>query len=382
MSSVREYLTGPFQAQRRRTNTSVWTPVEWSLPNKEEMFYSFNHFPLNTRIDDGGPWYATKLTEHVSGTYASNFTNGGYVYTGPFTVGGGASPSITAYDIPSEIDLTLHGTTMVARSLPTNPAMDLAVALGEAREGLPSAVGWRTFKDRTAVARNAGSEYLNIEFGWKPLVSDVKSFAKTVQSSADIWSNYRKGSAKKTRVGYHLEDLEKSNLQEDVLFAPLPASFPSTLRGSYHEAYTTHTWFKGCFRYYIPSPVGLDSKFAYWKSQASKLFGLRLTPEVLWNLSPWTWAADWFSNAGDVLHNVSQLGNDGLVMQYGYAMSEQKRTFTRTASTFHSGLTAKRVTEAKSMRRVAATPYGFGVDLSTLSGRQTAVLVALGLSRT
>jgi hypothetical protein len=122
---------------------------------------------------------------------------------------------------------------------------------------------------------------------------------------------------------------------------------------------------------------------------ADKLLGARITPEVLWNLTPWSWAVDWFTNVGDVIHNVSRFMNDGLVMHYGYIM--RKRSVTREYS--HSGgvvrvangtkpigiLTQKFKTTVK--ERASATPWGFGLTFGSFTNRQKAIMAALGLTR-
>jgi hypothetical protein len=81
------------------------------------------------------------------------------------------------------------------------------------------------------------------------------------------------------------------------------------------------------------------------------------------------------------MHNVSALGRDGLVMQYGYVMSHRIRDTYMTAPSYVGNDLLSRHIKVVWKKRRAATPYGFGVDLSTLSKRQVAILVALGLSK-
>jgi len=82
------------------------------------------------------------------------------------------------------------------------------------------------------------------------------------------------------------------------------------------------------------------------------------------------------------MHNVSALGRDGLVMQYGYVMHENTRhLYANASSTQYSSSASVHVKDLFQVR-TAATPYGFGVDLKSLSAKQIAILAALGLSRT
>jgi hypothetical protein len=138
----------------------------------------------------------------------------------------------------------------------------------------------------------------------------------------------------------------------------------------------------------------LGSKFKRFEQEANYLLGTRLTPEVVWNLAPWSWAADWFGNTGDILRNISYLGADGLVMQYGYIMHHEQAQSHMWANT--SGwtgfnglgqitnpyLSSLWRTDKSDMKiRRSATPYGFGVDTSSLSTKQWAILAALGISK-
>jgi hypothetical protein len=348
---------------------------------------SVNHYPLSTDIDDGGAWLMDKSIFE-----ATPFIANDRIFKGPVGVGGvagsweGESLPFQRPAAKTDSQLIQDGTTMVARSLPNNPAADTAVSIAEiAREGMPAVPVLQSWKERTQLARahsNAGSEYLNFVFGWQPLVAGVRDFAKAVKNSDQIWSSYQKGSGMKTRVGYHLNDDKKTTSYTGNL-QPVPSAYHSFLRGTIVVQTRTRTWFSGCFKYHVPDPTDYSGKMRYWQSQASKILGLNLTPEVLWNLAPWSWAADWFSNTGDVMHNISLLGQDGLVMQYGYAMSEQERVETRFArDTFLPARTASlRFTSARK-KRIPATPYGFGVDMTTLNARQTAIVAALGLSFT
>jgi len=123
--------------------------------------------------------------------------------------------------------------------------------------------------------------------------------------------------------------------------------------------------------------------------EANHLFGVIPTPEVVWELTPWSWAVDWFTNVGDVMSNVSSFITDGLVLQYGYIM-EHTRVFGEIVCTVppsqvgQYGLTGgvlKRTYVREYKTRIHADPYGFGIDDTTLTKRQLSILGALGLSK-
>lgn len=228
----------------------------------------------------------------------------------------------------------------------------------------------------------AGSDYLNVEFGWLPLVSDLRKMARSVIKSHDIIKNYREhGRGQKVRRGYNFPTLSDSSSAARSDFLPIPASSSIPLgQGTVTVRRQQDIWFAGAFRYHVPVADSQMEKFAVWKSNAQKLLGVSLTPETVWNVSPWSWLVDWQSNTGDVLHNISALGRDGLVLQYGYMMTHTLLEGTRSARFGAAGwASATRRVETK--LRTPATPFGFGFDMTALTSRQSAILAALGMSR-
>jgi hypothetical protein len=115
------------------------------------------------------------------------------------------------------------------------------------------------------------------------------------------------------------------------------------------------------------------------------LLGLELTPESLYNLTPWSWAIDWVSSLGSVISNLEDYQRYGLVMPYGYAMEHtvvQDTYYWVGPTSLKAGYIPTPIrltTEVK--KRVRANPFGFGLTWSALDRTQQAILAALGLSR-
>lgn len=296
--------------------------------------------------------------------------------------------------IPSDIESDAFGTTAIANVEPTNPLSGLAVALGELKaDGLPSLPGIHTWRPRTWTAKNAGSEYLNKEFGWVPLLSDIRSFSDTASNSDLLVEQYARNSGRKIKRQFSLpsstEVLATTSGSGYTAFSPNldPGFHNSTPQWTETETLKRIRWFEGCFTYYLPTFDPNGSNFRRNRLIANKLYDARVTPETVWNLAPWTWAADWLGNFGDVIHNVTAFRDTGLVMQYGYVMEttihERQRTvsnitFKNLPNVRHSVTTTLRNTVKY---RRTATPYGFGLDTSSFTGKQWAILAALGMSR-
>lgn len=342
------------------------------------MVSSSHPMPPSRRADNGGNFYLRRLG-YSWGINSITLPR----WRGQFTIGGpsntGKPTPLTNGTNPTDAQQDALGTTAIARCEPTNPSFSMATSIGELRqEGLPSMIGIQSLERRTRLAQKAGKEYLNVEFGWLPLVRDLKQLSKTVIESEQILRQYHRDSGNKIRRQYHFP--ESSNMTWYVgPFFPQPLSMNNFITGTQFDQVQKEVWFSGAFKYHIPMPSDSTDKFQLWASNARKLYGLELTPEVVWNLSPWTWAGDWFANTGDLLHNVSALGRDGMVMQYGYVMNKSVLR-TQRQGVYQGRSVSSTYNDTRLMRR-RATPYGFGVDLNALSAKQTAILVALGLSR-
>ena len=321
------------------------------------------------------------------GTYQSEFYDG---YILPTRMSNLVFPTSIA---SSSAALDAAGATAIARCKPTNSVADVATFLGELhKDGLPSVVGSRTWKRRTATAKDAGDEFLNYEFGWLPLVNDVKKFTKAVSHADAVLKQYERDAGKVVRRHYSFPEQTTTSEQvlETVAGAQAPVVFNVLATGPFGqvtrrvETYRRQ-WFSGAFTYALPS--GYDSRNAMdrYALMADVVFGASLSPDILWELAPWSWAVDWFSNTGDVVSNISDWATHGLVMRYGYMMEHTivKHTYSLSKSgLLNNSITVPPitlVTETKIRRR--ANPFGFGLTWNGLSPLQVAIAGAIGLTR-
>lgn len=358
--------------------------------------------PKGSRGDIGGNFSTTKTyveqadkipTVSMSKRFSFSWGYNDHYYSGPLLPLDPATiPQSPFPPASSSSDATLDvlGAQAVARCKPTNSVADISVALGELwRDGLPSLVGSTFWKNRAKPAKAAGSEYLNAEFGWLPLVADIRKFAKAVRDADAIWSQYVRDSGRVVRRRYDFPST--TEVTRSVYATGRYPAGPSTAfnvapSGSIIRVRekTQRRWFSGAFTYHLPSELDFGGSLANNAARADKLFGIAPTPDVLWNLAPWSWAVDWFSSTGDVISNLTDYAVDGLVLVYGYLMEHTivKDTYTLPAAGLNPGVHVTPltfVTETKLRRK--ANPFGFGVLWQDLSPRQGAIAAALGISR-
>jgi hypothetical protein len=272
-----------------------------------------------------------------------------------------------------------YGAIAVAQCAPTNPNAQLGVALGEIIKDrylpIPVIQAW---KRRTKVAKAAGSEYLNAVFGWMPLTRDMKNTAQSVLDGNEILKNHHSLSGTNVHREFNFPDV----LDTDTDFVgnttpKMGVSSPEFSYAGVEEVSRTRIhrrrrWFSGAFTYSANKGSSSATTALGYGSDAEKLFGITLTPDVVWELTPWSWAIDWFSNTGDVIHNASALALAGLVMRYGYIMEEDSivDTYSMPPYQFYQGKTvpipAATVTYSVKRRR-EANPFGFGLQWEGLS---------------
>lgn len=343
----------------------------------------------------GGAWQMQKTDNIVyastvdkwTGSGGSNHFLSGSVHTNHVSHGSlDGAPALL-----SDSKMDSEGASAMAQVLPTSPQFSLLTSLGElGRDGLPAIPGssavWRD-KTQAARAMPAG-EYLNVEFGWKPMVADLRNFCKTVNQSNKILQQYLKSSDVQIRRSFEYpSDWDSSSrVGSTILY---PTALNQFGDGATFSTFERKKWFEGVFKYHVPDGNGAFGRVAQYASLANQLLGLKPTPEVIWNISPWSWAADWFGNVGDIMTNVSALSTDGLQLAYGFEMCSQIRTHQTTAGAIVNGRFNKKVqhtfglkTTHTTLQRRPANPYGFGLSGLATTTRQKAIAAAIALSLT
>lgn len=371
----------------------------YSEPKTAAQF--FRAFIDNSSFDTGHNFSTLKNTALYSHKETS-LQNGNIAYKGPLLMDQSVLPVAERYKpwiVPSAFDSTYYGTAAIAATMPTQSIANLSQSLTEIyREGLPALVGASTIKTRVLSFKNLGGEYLNIQFGWAPFVSDFVALLNAVVDAQKHIHQYQRDSGRLVRRSFtfprqpptttnsegtaYLRNIPNSSrfgaLFKGGLAGPFPFSNDYTM--------TTKYSFSGAYTYYLPSGDNFGDKVALYAAKAQHLLGIRLTPDVLWNLAPWTWLSDWVFNIGDNISVATAMSQDGLLLKYGYVMREQnsQRALTIKNVRDHTDKSVGVIRELYSTSqklRVRADPYGFAVKPGDYTTRQWAILAALGMSR-
>lgn len=350
--------------------------------------------------DTGHAFHTTKeFLRHLSAPVVLSNSTGSRSWTGPLfcdtryhATSGVSFASPTPFSSQS-----YYGAQAINATLPTKSATSLAVALAELkREGLPSLTGYQTIRGEGRPSQRLGGEYLNNEFGWKPLIGAVQDTAKAVGDASRIISQYQRDSGRivRRKFVFPQETTTTAVTKSAQVWNPPNSSnfsalfFGGSLNGTLTEVVqtTTDIWFSGAYSYHLPRDDNHGSRLVRFEAQANRLLGTRITPDTIYQVTPWSWLIDWNVNLGTVIANATALGTDGLVIRWGYLMRSEKivRTTTLRGVRRLNGetlppITSQFVTHTK--ERVRANPFGFGSNPASYTGRQWAILAALGMTR-
>jgi hypothetical protein len=240
-------------------------------------------------------------------------------------------------------------------------------------------------------------QFLNANFGWVPFLSDLERLQKVYQEQGAYLSRITRGNGQWQRRKKVLAEEEfdieiaSGNGYSVIPSGPLfdKMSTPDGLGRRAYWQQTLHfkkkVYAEGSFKYYRPE---FDEALPGYHSQMMRLrrittlYGARVSPSAVYNVTPWTWLIDYFANVGDGVDIITDMALDSIVARYIYLMYHYERSVTlKQVINFKSGpvaMTWNRKISTK-LRREADTPYGFGLS-GALSPRQMIVIAALGLT--
>jgi hypothetical protein len=347
-------------------------------------------------VDDGGEFTHTKVTyaDPTTGSVYHQYNPYDYVRGKIFATpqefiheGIDISTSFTAPDM--DCDLSHIGPKLWRAMSPLKPGVEFGVDVAEARD-LGRLVKGKLDSVKSIVSslsnpKGLADWLLAIQFGWKPLVSDIRKlidiFFKIDKRVDFILRNggiplFRRLPARDPIVTD--EDLFNYEGPEDqgwMIDAFPPSGFEEienrfkcklTCRTTVTESAT------GVFIYFLGDipPTRADLKL--------RLLGLKVNESLLWEATRWSWLVDWFADLGSIIANIQSHLRDRLVSLYAYSQRHTVREYKWLASNGFYEVSVKRVFDTK--RRERIDPFGLAPEVS-LSDLQLGILVALGLTR-
>jgi len=292
-------------------------------------------------------------------------------------VGGLAQAVLEARDLPRMLQTSARGFHDVWKSLGGNLSGD------------------------TMTPKGVANHFINHQFGWRPFLQDVANFYDVTVNFDEHVARITKANDRWQRKEYHEAPISSSSIVHDALwiksrdgsayksyFSPFVSQVASTSRMLVKRQKMTRIWYVGSFKYYYPEfDEGLQQGYPAVRRlrQALRLHGAMINPTLIYKVTPWTWAVDWFVGVGDSIQRLQDMATNAVACQYMYLMREtyDRYMFEATESTTTgTQLTGTTYLEVRIKRRAAAgSPFGFSMAPGGLSPMQMAILGALGISR-
>lgn len=387
-----------FQRNSRPTTRDKYC---WDALHPGPPYKTGGPLSIWTRLDHTTDLASTGVYENTTKRYKYV---GGFISSvgpGPFFGSDWGSDGAASATYGSFGDVSADGATGWSRYRPGRPSADLGVFLGELKD-LPRMLKttasvfhkkWRASGGSRSNfgPKNVANHWLNTQFGWFPFLHDMRRFYNTTKNLEQQLNQLQRDNAQWIKRGGTVDKTEDTD-EESMGSETSTAHYPILTTSCYRDPYASgtgsyrvirndarHTWFKARWRYHIP-----DIGTVKWRRRAVRqMYGLSISPSLLWELTPWSWLVDWCSNFGDVISNLDNGLAENLAAKYAYVMGTTCSNYTveSTADLVGGALTNSWSFSIERKERSAASPFGFGLTSSDFSGRQWSILSALGLSR-
>lgn len=348
--------------------------------------YGYPNFPPNSDIGglfrvDSDDWYSNIVD---IGTIDRLNMYHGEAYTGAMVA---MKPTLSATWVDSQPNDVVgdEGVRAYNRMKPTQPSFNALNSIYELKD-VPGMLRQRLHQSGL---KNIGNYSLALQFGWKPLLRDIRDFVLTQMSAQQRLQQLLRDNGRPVRRRIVIGETETSTYSTGSSYG----AFAPGLITQYYRKIPTYSltttnrsrsWASARFRYWLP-PGPRD--ITWTRKMKAAIFGIKPTPSVVWNALPWSWLVDWFAPIGPMLENMEAGVADRCAADYCYIMKE----YTTSASIEANGYFYKRnapfdITgnsyRVKSKKiRLAGDPFGWNTPETNLSGMQLGILGALGLSR-
>ncbi|DAD50053.1 maturation protein [ssRNA phage Zoerhiza.4_5] len=372
-------------------------PAEDLTSAGEILRYYLMH-GISTEFDTGHDFWTTKTWTNYS--HKETFVRSG---AGTSWGRGCLNPGTPPIPTVSSLDVNFYGNKAISAVSPNAPNANLAQTAAEImREkgiALPGTSLFAWLESRALFYRSLGKEYLNVAFGWKPFLNDLY---KIVHEMLDINEEIRRYSAISglaTDRRYDFLPIE-SNSTSELGFDRYLNFGPGSNIASWDEVYagnpnrkllisetrSQRIYFKGNFTFALGPSKGFLGQLEAFEQFANKLLGTRITPTVLWELTPWSWLIDWFVDVQSAISAAGLQLDDGVLMRWAYLMRETRNSTSYTVDA--NGLfvvgpngPVSATTHYVRKERVRGTPFGFGLNPDAITPGQWAILAALAISK-
>lgn len=259
---------------------------------------------------------------------------------------------------------------------------------------------WKAMGGRrgeTLSPKGLGDQFLNQQFGWRPLINDIRKTFEVVTNFRTHVERKRKTNGEWIRRRAYEDPIQSAEL---LYYNNGTSNFcrpslgydkilPNGGKQFVFRQRFSRVWYAGAFRSYYPE-FDADYEAQYPTvakvQQMVDLLGLNVNPSNLYAVMPWTWLIDWFADVSDGVQRFQDWATDAVVSKYFYLMRTTYdrfkflSEFVDVNGTNHSFEWYRSVTVKR--RKVGGSPFSFSAQPGGLNPTQLAILGALGVTRT
>ncbi len=365
---------------------------------------------------DGGSWLMVKDTVRWFGGKTTTYRGGsGIAYKGSYKV----DSDFNYADLGKLEGLTTkeefyqransYGAQAYHALKPDLPDFSPVVSLLELKD-LPNQLKSRFQKLRKDAKRRRApkkirfgtqfaNDYVASMFGWLPLFYDtvnfLDAFEKRKKRFDQMLRDEKKGVRRRRnlhKVGNDVDWMTQTRTNYGTSYhpsmEPVHVTQCYTGAGAFSDIYRknfTKVWCAGKSHYFLP-PGPRDDK---WKARLMRrVLGLRMQPNTIYNIIPWSWLVDYFTTLGSFFDAVSSNIADRVVFDYAYVMHHEEAQHKQyseqgifVSKSKGGRVGSLRVKTQVRKTRIKATPLGFGLSQESLTPFQVSILGALGYSK-
>lgn len=315
----------------------------WGLTVQHEQWAGGRQYYPN----DGWWWLDGTAVDAIKG-------HSGYLGSGQFMP-----------DSPSDGEVA---TKVMAATNPSRPVVDLPIAIGELKD-LPELL----YDAGKGILRNLGSANLKYQFGIAPVAGDIAKlcmFQSFVSKRVERLKKLRdKGLRSTIQVGNY------SAIKDEYVSLN---SFGVGWGEVIHFIQLQKVW--GHIRWYPHADHVMPTTDEGMRRLAIKAtLGLTIDASTAWNLIPWSWLVDWFSNVGDYF--TAHRNIVPATCSPVQVMRETRIENTGPSKTYSDGQfnTGVRYTRTERSRRLSGSTLN--AHLPFLNERQLSILGSLAVTR-
>lgn len=267
---------------------------------------------------------------------------------------------------------------------------------------------WFTRHDKiSTLSRYAGGEYLNVVFGWKPIIDELANILlvlitldRMVYSETNRRKRHWDGPHSEVSLVTNSVSLQQypyqggvagASLYKEATYPSIPFSVPLGTRTTQRN--TSEDYMFSSRYSAIAKPNSASNGFVEKAEETLRRLGLisESTLADLWELTAWSWLIDWVFTIGHSINNAATYSpiTGKHSVDYAYLTTQIIQSEETTWKVTSQPSSTKSLVPIKgggklysrSRTRDRATPFGFGTQLASLSSGQFAILVALGLAK-